>query len=70
MKPLTKDLFTDVRFSLNERKDHQWDLVVFNKSGGKVVTLGPLSWDDVVRECNKCQRLRFDFLEQLKGEQK
>lgn len=66
MKHITKDWFVDVRFSLVERFDHQWDLVIFDKGGGKVTGIGPLSWDDAVRECNRCQRIRTDFLLNLK----
>lgn len=62
MKHITKDWFVDVRFSLVERANNQWDLVISDKNGGRVTGIGPLSWDDAVRECYKCQRLRTDFL--------
>ena len=57
--------FIDVGFELKERKDKRWDLHINNKIGNKITTIGPLSWDDAVRECNKCIRLRFDFLTNL-----
>lgn len=65
MKHITKDWFVDVRFSLVERPDNQWDLVIYDKGGGKVTGIGPLSWDNAVRECYKCQRLRTDFFIEL-----
>jgi len=59
-------IFADVSFQLNERKDKKWDLYIRNSLGKQITILGPLTWDDVVRECNRCQRIRFDFIENLK----
>jgi hypothetical protein len=70
MKHITKDWFVDVRFSLEERADHQWDLIILDKGDGRITGIGPLSWDDVVRECNRCQRLRNDFITELKQRSK
>jgi hypothetical protein len=64
MKMIKKDWFVDVRFDLKERVDHQWDLIIYDKGGGKITGIGPFSWDEVVKQCNICQRLRHDFLEQ------
>lgn len=58
--------FIDVRFVIEEKADRTWDLVINNKGGGFIAKIGPLSWDEVVRECYKCQRLRHDFIEQQK----
>ena len=68
MKMIEKDWFIDVRFELVERADRTWDLIIKDKGGGKVTGIGPLSWDDAVRECNRCQRLRHDFIEQQRKE--
>ena len=57
--------YADVRFELVERSDRTWDLIIFDKDGGKVTGIGPLSWDDVVKQCNIFQRLRHDFINQL-----
>jgi len=66
MKPDLKVNFTDVMFELKERNDRKWDLHINSKIGNKkITTIGPLTWDDAVRECNKCMRLRFDFLTEL-----
>ena len=66
MKPDIK--YADVRFELVERPNRTWDLIIYDKSGGKITGIGPLSWDEVVRQCNICQRIRYDFIEMLKGE--
>ena len=60
MKP---DQFIDVRFTLKERPDDKWDLYINTNSGKRVSILGPLSWDDAVKECNRCMRLRHDYIQ-------
>lgn len=52
-----------VRFELRERPNRTWDLFVISEFGRKITAIGPLSWDEVVKECNRCQRLREEFID-------
>ena len=59
----------DVRFQLKERdRLGIWDVIIIDQNGRKVTGIGPFDWDEAVKQCNICQRIRHDFLKMLEGE--